>query len=369
VATASSNRLNFDAAIRKTARPRRREAALAKAGNRSKMIQNARLMATRLRMSLCLLLATVVACSGQPSRSAGDAKGEGAWREFRSNHFVLRTDASREEARESLVDFETTYETLRAILFVGDPGGAKPVHVVLFAHGADLRRFIPPGTIAAFLWSPSDDPELPSTMLLETSFSDEARRIFVHEMTHAFIGRTLSHVPLWLNEGLAKYFETMRIESGRVVVGNAIPEFSMAANQMPSLPALLAADASIFYAGRDAHSVEGLHQQTSFYVAAWFLVHMFMHGKADYRGRFHDFLDALKRRESATQAWKRAFDEATLRRLEVDYLEYLRTDPLPAGYVTVDVPIAEKVESMHRVMPTAEVDRLWDRLWRSAARP
>jgi len=158
----------------------------------------------------------------------------------------------------------------------------------------------------------------------------------------------------------------MRIESGRVVVGEPIPEFSIAANQMPSLPALLAADATTFYAGRNAHSVDRLYRQSSYYAASWYLVHMFMHGKGDYRDRFHDFLDALKRREPAAQAWARSFDEATSRRLALDYLEYLRVDSLPAGFVAVDVQGTDKVAAMVRVMPAEEVRRLWDRLRRGA---
>ena len=321
-----------------------------------------------LRIALGLLLPVALGCSASQPRSAGGGKSEGAWREIRSEHFVLTTDATGEETRESLADFETTYETLRAILFAGDPGGARPVYIVLFAHGADLRRFIPPGTIAAFFSALPDDPESKPIMLLETSFSEEARRIFLHEMTHAFVERTFSNTPIWLNEGLAKYFETMRIESDRVVVGNPILEFSVAANQMPSLPALLAADSKKFYAGRDQHSVEGMYQQSSYYAAAWYLVHMFMHGKSDYRGRFHDFLDALKRREPATAAFRRTFDEGTLDRLAADYLEYLRTDSLAAGFVPLNVRTTDIVHADERAMPAEEVRRFLDRLRRASTR-
>jgi hypothetical protein len=317
---------------------------------------------------LSLLLTATLGCSSSQSRPANGGKGEAAWREFRSAHFVLRTDANRDEARESLANVETIYETLRAILFAGDAGASAPMHVVLFAHGADLRRFIPPSAIAAFIPPLPDDPTSESIMLLETSFSDEARRMFVHEMTHAFIRRTFSHVPLWVNEGLAKYFETMRIESGRVVVGDPIPEYSIAANQMPSLAALLAADATTFYAGRDAHSVERLYQQSSYYAGAWYLVHMFMHGEGDYRGRFHDFLDALKRREPSAQAWARVFDAATSRRLALDYLEYLRSDSLAAGFVAVDAPTENNDPFAERVMPKEEIERLWTRLRRGIER-
>jgi hypothetical protein len=104
-----------------------------------------------LRISAPALLAAAFGCSALPSSSASHAKSDAAWRELRSAHFVLRTDADSEEAREALADFETAYEALRAILFSGDTGA--PQHVVLFAGGADLRRFIPPGAVARlFLW-------------------------------------------------------------------------------------------------------------------------------------------------------------------------------------------------------------------------
>jgi len=314
---------------------------------------------------LCLLLTGVTGCS--PFLSGPDASKKGdAWREIRTPHFVLRTDGDSDDARRALTEFETAYEVLRAILFAEDPGAAAPMRVVLFEHGADLHQFIPPGAVAAFYSPPPNDPEGEATMLLETSLSDEARRLFVHELTHAFIARCFSQVPIWLNEGLAEYFETMRIESGRVVVGDPIGGYEISANQMPSLGALLKADAATFYAGRQAHSVEGSYQQTSYYVGAWYLVHMFMHAKGDYRGRFHDFLDALKRRQPAAAAWARSFDEGISRRLAADYLEYLRTDSLDAGFVAIDLQSIERRDWTERAMTTEEVQRLWARLGRGA---
>jgi hypothetical protein len=312
------------------------------------------------------MLTATLGCSVLQPRSAGPGKGEEAWREFSSGHFVLCTDAAGDDARESLAELETIYETLRSILF-SDDAGAAPVHVVLFVHTADLQRFIPSGTIAAFVPPLPGDPESHATMLLETSLSDEARRVFLHETTHAFIRRSFSPVPIWLNEGLATYFETMRIESGRVVLGEPIEAFAMPANMVPSLFALLTADAATFYAGGNAHSVEGLHQQSSFYAASWNLVHMLMHGKEEYRNRFQDFLEALKRREPAERAWRRMFDEETSRKLARDYLEYLRSD-LDAGFVPIDVHRVSKVNAMERIMAPEEVRTLLSSLSRRGGR-
>jgi hypothetical protein len=205
-------------------------------------------------------------------------------------------------------------------------------------------------------------------MLLETTFNDEARRVFLHEMTHVLVQRSFPRVPLWLNEGLAEYFETMRIESGRVVLGTPVTGFEMSANQMPTLAALLRADGAVFYAGRAEHSVEGMYQQTAYYVAAWYLVHMLMHDKGDYRPRFHDFLDALKQGVPASEAWARTFDEATSRRLAHDYQEYLRTDSLDAGFVSIDVKSSDQVTSVDRVIPQEELRAFWTRLHAVGAR-
>jgi hypothetical protein len=316
----------------------------------------------------CLLLSAALGCSAIQTRSTARAHPESGWREYASPHFVVRSDAELEDAQESVRDLETTYEALRAILFASDPGETKPLHVVLFAHGADLHRFLPSGTLAAFIPALPGDPESEPTILVETSLSDEARRVFLHELTHAFIGRTFSRVPLWLNEGLAQYFETMRVEPGRVVVGDPIEGSGIPANQMPSLSALLAADATTFYAGRNAHSVDGMYQQTSYYAGCWYLVHMFMHANENYRTRFLDFLDALKRREPAANAWVRAFDETISRQLAVDYLEYLRADSLAPGFVPLETPTKGEVHTIERLMPAEEVRRLWARLDRGVRR-
>jgi hypothetical protein len=325
-------------------------------------------MLKRSAVLVCSVLIAVTGCSAFQSGSGASKKG-GAWREIRTPHFVLRTDGDSDDARRALAEFETAYEVLHAILFAGDPGAATPMRVVLFEHGADLHQFIPAGAVAAFYSPPPNDPDGEAVMLLETSVSDEARRMFVHEMTHAFIARCFSQVPIWLNEGLAEYFETIRIESGRAVVGDPVHGYEISANQMPSLGALLRADAATFYAGRQAHSVEGSYQQTSYYVGAWYLVHMFMHAKGEYRGRFHDFLDALKRREAAASAWARSFDEAVSRRLAADYLEYQRTDSLEAGFVAIDLESIDRRDWVERSMTAEEVQRLWGRLRRVAQKP
>jgi hypothetical protein len=52
-------------------------------------------------------------------------------------------------------------------------------------------------------------------------------------------GVEFGRLPIWLNEGLAQYFESMRIEKGRIVLGEAASSYGFATNQMPALTALI----------------------------------------------------------------------------------------------------------------------------------
>jgi hypothetical protein len=313
-----------------------------------------------------LALATL-GCNALKPSSIGPEGSDAVWREFRSDHFVVSTDADVKEVQESLVEFETTYRALMAVLFHEEGDAREPMCVVLFAHSADLHRFIPTEASAAFSRAQPGDPGSRPTMLVETSLSDDGRRLFVHEMTHAFVERWLGLVPLWLDEGLAQYFETMRIERGRIVLGEPAGNYGLVATQLPGLTALITADRAAFYAGHEA-SVEGLYRQGSYYAASWFLVRMLMQDGGDYHRRFYRYLDALTQRVPPQAAWARSFDGATYRRLAHDYLEYFRSE-FETGAVAVDVTAPTNVVWAQRILPAEETRSLWARLGRAARRP
>ena len=309
-------------------------------------------------------LLSLIGCSALQPASLAPGRSDAVWREFRSEHFAVCTDADRNEVEESIAAFETAHSALVAVLFHDEDREPEPMNVVLFAHGADLHQFIPPSSVAAFSPGQPGEPGSEPTMLVETSLGDEGRRAFVHELTHAFMERWFGRVPVWLNEGLAQYFESMRIEKGRVVLGEPVSTAGFTPNQLPALTALISADPRIFYGGRDPHSVEGLYQQGGYYTAAWHLVRLLMQDTGDYHRRFYQYLEALTVRVPPQAAWARSFDGATYHRLARDYLEFLRSDSFDTGFVTVDVRPATEVARQGRVMPADETRRLWARLGR-----
>jgi hypothetical protein len=91
------------------------------------------------------------------------------------------------------------------------PPGNAVVMVYLFETQALYDRFMKenypklPPRRAYFLVQPR--PGGPDDLLVYTYWGDRIRRDLRHELTHALLHSVIPYVPLWLDEGLAEYFE------------------------------------------------------------------------------------------------------------------------------------------------------------------
>lgn len=84
-------------------------------------------------------------------------------------------------------------------------------------------------------------------------------QVLAHEGFHQFVGYELgSEIPVWLNEGMAQYFENSTVKNGRLVTGNAdrqrlaVAQALAVSRRAPSLDELLAMDRAMFYANGDS---------------------------------------------------------------------------------------------------------------------
>ena len=94
------------------------------------------------------------------------------------------------------------------ILYLGIPQPREKIELCLFKDMNSYRQFL----TTQFKDIPLDRPALyikdngPGILMVPR---DKNMMVNVrHEMTHAFLNSTLQNVPIWLDEGLAKYFET-----------------------------------------------------------------------------------------------------------------------------------------------------------------
>lgn len=95
------------------------------------------------------------------------------------------------------------------------PETSEKIELCVFRDKASYQSFIS----QVFPGAPLDRPALyvrhaddPGVLMVQ---NDKNLIINIrHEMTHAYLNSTLKHVPIWLDEGLAKYFETPPGERG-----------------------------------------------------------------------------------------------------------------------------------------------------------
>jgi hypothetical protein len=96
---------------------------------------------------------------------------------------------------------------------LGVPAGSEPIHVFLFgeeaAYRAHVGREFPnfPERRAIFV-------ETDVRLCVYAHWSDRVADDLRHEVSHGYLHSTVPNLPLWLDEGLAEYFEVGRGRQG-----------------------------------------------------------------------------------------------------------------------------------------------------------
>jgi hypothetical protein len=159
-------------------------------------------------------LSAVIACG--PAIPPLPSKGGPAWREFTTEHFTLWTDTSPKRARELMREMEDLRHVVIGIGFRG--GGEGRVLVIALRDDAEVRAFLP-GDFKAIASDSTTAIYQPMIMIPADSYDE----VVAHELTHTISQTVIPKQPRWFAEGLAKYFETIKIdrEHGTVDLGRA----------------------------------------------------------------------------------------------------------------------------------------------------
>jgi len=157
-----------------------------------------------------------------------------------------------------------------------------------------------------------------------------------HEGTHQFVAQFIGpKCPLWLNEGLAEFFQQAQFKNGQLETGQVpAPEANLLKRNLEA-GKLIPLDKILSITVQDWNSnvrAEALNAQLQ-YAEAWSIVH-FLQG-ADggrYRGPFIQYIYYISRSRSPAEAWEKAFGAGT-RALQERWHAYLK-DLKPTGGLT-----------------------------------
>lgn len=226
----------------------------------------------------------------------------------RSAVFRLRSEVPVGEVggRQILEQMLTLCRDVEAALSIPSP--SQPVQVNLFKSRASFEAFLLPripsaaGRSAIYV----DDPDGGQIYLWDHSGIEQDVR---HECAHAILHQAFPGIPLWLDEGLAEYFEVRQV--GGAGDHPYLHELKTTLNRESVLPL------------ETLEALEHVDQMSSEdYRSAWAWVHFLMHGPEAVQAEFRQYLSQLAANPNADRMSKRL--RAKMPDMDVQLIRHLQ---------------------------------------------
>jgi tetratricopeptide (TPR) repeat protein len=243
------------------------------------------------------------------------------WVEARSAHFTVLTDSSEKDAVRLASHFERMRLVFQALLPADDDDSALPVMVVAVKDRKDMQSLEP----AAYLGRGQVDlwgfflhrVDKDYILVRVDADSEHAYSTVYHEYTHSMLRKASAWMPLWLNEGLAQFYENTNLNEKAALFGepNEDQLTLLRRSDMVPMATLLTVDASSpFYHDEEKGSV--------FYAESWALTHyLIVNDRVQGTHRIRDYSELLALGEDSVTAATRAFGD--LDKLQAKLTEYV----------------------------------------------
>jgi tetratricopeptide (TPR) repeat protein len=230
------------------------------------------------------------------------------WVEVRSPHFTIVSNSNEKQARRVADQFERMRSVFHALFPKVRIDGGNPIIVLAIKDEKDFRELEPAAYLAKgqlklaglFLRG----PEKNYVLLRLDAEGEHPYAVVYHEYTH-FLLSSADWMPLWLNEGLAEFYQNTDIHEKEVALGQASPENLqlLRDNRLLPLATLFAVD----------HNSPYYHEENKgsiFYAESWALTHYLeqkdFHDKTNFLG---DYTQLLMQNVDAVTAASRAFGD------------------------------------------------------------
>ncbi len=272
-----------------------------------------------------------------------------AWVEVRSAHFTVVTDAGAGEGRRVIDQFEHMRLLFQKLFPNANVDPVAPIRVIAVKNKKEFEPLEPavylekgnftPG--GYFLRAPDKN-----YVLLRLDAEDEQHpwATIYHEYTHLEIGDAIEWMPLWLNEGLAEFFQNTDIMGDEAKLGqrNQDDLEYLQQNKMIPLETLFQVDAkSPYYHEEQKGSV--------FYAESWALVHYLETSDVkNHTNHVGEYMKLVSDHQNPVEAAQTTFGD--LKQLQKTLNDY--TTRREYTYFTVKLP--ELNEGAYTVTPLGE---------------
>lgn len=244
-----------------------------------------------------------------------------AWMQVRSEHFTVVTDSGDKQGRRVADQFERMRWAFQALFPHMQVDPVAPITVVAVRNARDFQALEPAAylgkgklELAGYFLRTEDK----NYILVRLDVPDEQHpyATVYHEYTHLELGDAIAWMPLWLNEGLAEFFQNTELEEKTVRLGEPSRDNLLLLQQNPLIPLqiLFRIDATSPYYHEE-------HKGSIFYAESWALTHMLETSDAqNHTTRVATYARLVSQHQDPVTAAEQAFGD--LKRLQQDLEAY-----------------------------------------------
>jgi len=194
------------------------------------------------------------------------------WRFFHTEHFQLIGDVSASQLRDVALRFEQFRDiATRLNLAPASQQATAPLTILVFRSRKSFEPYMPRDADGRIVESAGMFVEGPDSVYIAVRLDrgEESFRSVFHEYSHFLLRGVVPNAPLWLNEGMAEFYSTLRITGAR----SALIGYPVAAHvkllqhqSMPLTQMFGATDRSWEYVGGQA-------TRLLLYAQSWAVIH------------------------------------------------------------------------------------------------
>lgn len=302
-----------------------------------------------MRRFLAVLLFSLLSFCLSASASA---ENTAHWLQVRTAHFLVLTDGSERQARHTAGQLERMQAVFARLLpnAASDPGST--IVVLALRDRREFQAVEPASYLGkdalelAGLFMPREDKSY--ILLRLDSTGDHPYATVYHEYTH-YVVRHAQFLPVWLNEGLAQFYQNTDISDTQVRLGQSATRDILFLRQHELLPM-----ETLFRVDQNSPYYHEEDRGNIFYAESWALTHFLT--LVDFgakQNRLHDYVRYLAQGEDSLEAGQHAFGDLQL--LQAQLKSYIAQGDYRLLTMPLHDVVDEKVLTLEPI-PTAQAD-------------
>ena len=229
------------------------------------------------------------------------------WIEVRSAHFTVITDGGDRDGRHLADQFERMRWLFQKLFPQARVDSPTPIMVVAVRSRKEMQALEPTAYLAKNMLDLAGlflrEPEKNYILLRLDTQEEHPYSTVYHEFTHLVLGT--GGMPLWLNEGLAQFFQNTDIRDKDVIFGqiSGADLAEVQRNPLIPLPVLFQVDANSPYYHQEAKG-------SLFYAESWLLTHYLMiKDFKEHTNRVSQYVQLVSQNVDSVTAATRAFGD------------------------------------------------------------